>query len=66
MERMRAEEMFVTLATECLQARHPAGAWLVKHGHVGNVGMTDTALEAAIERLGVWLSERPEQAVGQG
>lgn len=58
------EEMFVQLAAEAIGLRHPQAAWLVKHGHFLNTGLTDTALEAAVERLGVWLDE--QRTAGHG
>lgn len=58
------EEMFVQLAADAIQRRHPQAVWLVKHGHIGRTGLSDRALEAAVERLGVWLDD--QRVAGNG
>ena len=65
-ERVRMEEMFVQIATDAIVLLHPQSAWLAKHGRIGNTGLTDAALEAAVERLGVWLDEQRTTPTGQG
>ena len=65
-ERFHLEVMFVAVAAEAIQRRHPASDWLVERGHVGHTGLTDRALEAAVERLGVWLDEQREPPTGTG
>lgn len=59
-ERVFMELHFVQLAADAIQRRHPQADWLVRHAHFGDTGLTDRALEAAVERLGVWLTEHSE------
>jgi hypothetical protein len=59
------EEMFVQVAAEAIILRHPQSVWLAKHARIGHIRLTDTSLEAAVERLGVWLAERQERPTGQ-
>lgn len=61
--RVMLEEEFVQLATDAIQRQHPQAAWLAEHGHAGETGLTERALEAANERLKAWLTEHPP---GQG
>ena len=55
------EEVFVQLAADAIQRQHPQADWLAKHGQAGHTGLTDRALEAAVERLGAWLSQHPPE-----
>jgi hypothetical protein len=63
-ERVRMEETFVQLAADAIGHRHPQADWLAGHGRFGDTGLTDRALEAAVERLGAWLASRRDP--GQG
>lgn len=54
-ERVYMELQFVQLAADAIQRQHPQAVWLVEHGHFQNTGLTDRALEAAVERLSGWL-----------
>lgn len=58
---MDAERKFVGLVGEAIFRRHPQAVWLAEHGHVGRTGLTDRALEAAIERLEAWLADQTGQ-----
>lgn len=58
-QRVYAEERFVSLSGEAICRRHPEAAWLAQHAYIGRTGLTDRALEAAIERLLAWLDEHP-------
>jgi hypothetical protein len=52
--RYMLEEEFVQLAADAIQQQHPQAVWLAKHGKIGETGLTDRALEAAVERLRTW------------
>jgi hypothetical protein len=59
-ERVQMEEMFVQVAADAILLRHPQSVWLAQHACIGHIRLTDTSLEAAVERLGVWLAEQHE------
>ena len=63
--RYMLEEEFVELAATAIRRQHPQAAWLVAHGHIGNTGLTDRALEASVERLQAWVDEHPLPTTGQ-
>lgn len=63
-QRHMLEEQFVQLAADAIERQHPHADWLVAHGHVGNTGLTQRALEAAVERLGAWLAAH-KQAISE-
>lgn len=58
-QRVNAEYRFVSLVGQAIVRRHPQAVWLAERGYVGRTGLTDRALEAAIERLDAWLAEHP-------
>lgn len=60
-ERLHAEERLVQLAADAIQRRHPQASWLVEHGRIGQTGLTERALEGAIERLEAWLADSTRQ-----
>jgi hypothetical protein len=62
-ERLEMEEMFVQLAADAIQRRHPQADWLVTRANIGRIRMSDAALEAACERLGIWLVEHAPEVV---
>ena len=64
--RYMLEEQFVQLAADAIERQHPQSDWLVAHGYVGNTGLTERALEAAVERLGTWLADHERTAAGTG
>lgn len=57
-ERIVVEEAFVQLAADAIERQHPAADWLVLHGRIGQTGLTDAAIAAAVERLQAWLREQ--------
>jgi hypothetical protein len=63
MERLRMEEMFLQVAADAIQRCHPQAPWIVAHSRGLPIPLTDAALEAAVERLGVWLADQAEVPV---
>lgn len=59
LERVRMEEMFLQVAADAIQRRHPQASWIAAHSRGLPIPLSDAALEAAVERLGVWLAEQP-------
>lgn len=53
------EEMWLTVATEAILHRHPHAQWIEKHSRGLPVPLKDAALEAAVERIGLWLADKP-------
>ena len=64
--RYMLEEEFVQLAADAIERQHPHADWLAAHGYVGNTGLTERALEAAVERLGAWLADHEKTSVETG
>lgn len=58
-ERLGAEERFVTLSARAICQQHPDGKWLADRGRSRPIALKDAALEAACERLEAWLAEHP-------
>jgi hypothetical protein len=63
LERVHAEEMFAQLAADAIQRRHPQAVWLAEKGRGRPIPLKDDALEAACERLAIWLAEQPDLPV---
>jgi hypothetical protein len=62
-ERFRMEQMWLTVATEAILHRHPAAVWIADHSRGLPIPLKDDALEAAVERIGLWLADRPDLPV---
>jgi hypothetical protein len=58
-ERVQMEEMWLQVATDAICHRHPHAQWIADHSRGLPIPLTDAALEAAVERIGVWLAEQP-------
>lgn len=58
-ERVQMEETWLTVATQALLHRHPQAQWIADHSRGLPIPLSDEALEAAVERIGVWLAEQP-------
>lgn len=58
-ERVKLEEMWLQVATDAIQRRHPHAAWIAAHSRSLPIPLKDDALQAAVERIGVWLADQP-------
>lgn len=58
LERVQMEEMWLTVATEAILHRHPHAQWIADHSRGLPIPLSDAALQAAVERIGVWLSDQ--------
>lgn len=58
-ERLHLEWMWLQVASDAIQRRHPHAQWIADHSRGLPVPMKDDTLLAAVERIGVWLAEQP-------
>lgn len=58
-ERVQMEEMWLQVATDAICHRHPHAQWIADHSRSLPIPLSNAALEAAVERIGVWLADQP-------
>lgn len=62
-ERLQMEETWLTVATQAILHRHPQAQWIAEHSRELPIPLSDARLEAAVERIGLWLAEQPPLTV---